>query len=231
MTLTFDKAAAAASADIDRVTLYRWESRKPWLYAAIGEKMNRQEAAATLENNEMVARARLFSRAAHQAVGQARKYTGEPYFLHPVAVAEIVGTAKDATPDMVAAAHLHDVVEDTGITHHEIHDAFGEGVAGLVLDVTNQYTEPRHGYRSTRKRKEQERLAGIRPQAQTIKYADMIHNIATIADHDPVFARKYLKEKRALLKVMADGDLALWQWALSLIDKHTAQLEKQKGGA
>ena len=50
---------------------------------------------------------------------QRRKYTGEPYVLHPVGVSKIVETVSH-TPEMIAAALLHDVVEDTDVTFREL---------------------------------------------------------------------------------------------------------------
>ena len=66
-------------------------------------------------DSELVRRAFAFAKAAHEAVGQMRKYTGEPYIVHPVEVADIVQTVAH-TEVMLAAALLHDTVEDTGVT-------------------------------------------------------------------------------------------------------------------
>jgi (p)ppGpp synthase/HD superfamily hydrolase len=60
-------------------------------------------------------KARLFAKAAHAAVGQMRKYTDEPYIVHPVEVAGIV-RYWGGTDTMCVAALLHDVLEDTKIT-------------------------------------------------------------------------------------------------------------------
>src|SRR5690554_7582422 len=61
-------------------------------------------------------RVELYAKAAHDAVGQRRKYTGEPYWMHTAAVAEAVKES-GGTPEMVAAAHLHDTVEDRSEEH------------------------------------------------------------------------------------------------------------------
>jgi guanosine-3',5'-bis(diphosphate) 3'-pyrophosphohydrolase len=63
-----------------------------------------------------VERARIFAMAAHSAVGQTRKYTGEPYWTHTQAVADRVAQLADATEEQIAAAHLHDTLEDTAVT-------------------------------------------------------------------------------------------------------------------
>lgn len=217
---TMNQSAAARAAGVDRATLYRWKTSKPWLHAAVAEKMKRDEASASRASTALIVRARLYSRCAHQAAGQVRKYTGEPYYLHPLAVAETVGQVAGATPEMVAAALLHDVVEDTAISHEELALAFGEGVAGLVFDLTDQYADPEHGNRATRKEMERMRLSHVRPQAQTIKYADLIDNTASIVERDPAFAEIYLEEKRALLDTMREGDPTLWQQAWDLLGNH-----------
>lgn len=221
MTPHMNQSAAARAAGIDRATLHRWKTSKPWLYEAVVAKAAREQDG---DNSALVAQARLYSRCAHQAAGQTRKYTGEPYYLHPLAVADTVAQVAGATPEMVAAALLHDVVEDTAITHEEIALAFGDGVAGLVFDLTDQYAGPEQGNRATRKAMEQARLSHVRPQAQTIKYADLIDNTARIVDLDPTFAKVYLKEKRALLDVMRDGDAALWQRAWKMADGHVVPI-------
>ncbi|TYF68814.1 guanosine polyphosphate pyrophosphohydrolase, partial [Enterobacter hormaechei] len=60
----------------------------------------------------IIDKAHMFAAGAHAGVGQKRKYTGEDYIHHPVAVAEIVRN-HGGTDEMVAAAMLHDTIEDT----------------------------------------------------------------------------------------------------------------------
>ena len=70
-----------------------------------------------LSGFDVVRKAQVYAMAAHAAVGQKRKYTGEPYIVHPAEVAKIVAGVPGSTPDMVAAAWLHDVVEAVSYTH------------------------------------------------------------------------------------------------------------------
>ncbi|EPC03233.1 phosphohydrolase [Litchfieldella anticariensis FP35 = DSM 16096] len=174
--------------------------------------------------DDITERAALFSRAAHQAVGQRRKYTGEPYWRHPMAVAEIVSTVETATAEMIAAALLHDVLEDTGVTAMDIEECFGQRVAILVQELTDQFTDPEIGNRAHRKALERDRLAEISPEAQTIKYADLIDNTGSIVARDPGFARVYLAEKRQLLERMAGGDQALRRKAWSVLIEGEAKI-------
>lgn len=172
-----------------------------------------------MKDRELIFRAALYSRAAHQAVGQQRKYTGEPYYRHPASVAEIVSQAEHVTPEMLAAAYLHDVVEDTDVTHEDISRDFGLVVSGYVFELTDQFIDLSIGNRAHRKKLERERLSRIHPNAQTIKYADLIDNTSSIVSRDPGFARVYLKEKRALLSVMRHGDEALRKMAWGALEE------------
>lgn len=150
-------------------------------------------------------RALLFAFRAH--AGQERKYTGEPYITHPISVANIVKTV-DHTPEMVAAALLHDTVEDTNVTFEEIRAEFGAEVERLVFWLTD-VSRPEDGNRETRKGIDRDHYAEAPPDAQTVKVADMLHNTACISQHDPNFWRVYRREKQLLLDVLHRADAAL----------------------
>ena len=138
---------------------------------------------------------------------QKRKYTNDPYIVHPIAVSEIVKTVAH-TDEMVAAALLHDVVEDTPVTIDEIKTKFGSKVAELVGWLTD-ISRPEDGNRKTRKTLDREHSAEAPADAQTIKLADLIHNTKSIEKHDPHFWKVYKQEKIALLGVLTKGDPAL----------------------
>ena len=156
----------------------------------------------------LVRDAQVFAGAAHRAVKQLRKYTNEPYIVHPAEVASIVAQVPEATEEMIAAAWLHDVVEDTGVTNDEIHLYFGADVAKLVFWLTDA-SKPEDGNRATRKAIDREHIAKAPAEAQTIKLADLISNTKSIVAHDEKFAKIYLEEKRLLLDVMTKGNAAL----------------------
>lgn len=161
-----------------------------------------------LAGMDIVRKAQVYAMAAHAAVGQRRKYTGEPYIVHPAEVASIVARVPGATPDMVAAAWLHDVVEDTGCTFTDVHMAFGIDIATLVGWLTD-VSRSEDGNRATRKAIDRAHSAEAPAEAQTIKLADLISNSRSIVQHDPEFAKVYLEEKRMLLEVMTKGDPTL----------------------
>jgi (p)ppGpp synthase/HD superfamily hydrolase len=164
---------------------------------------------------DLEARAAEFAAAAHARVGQLRKYTGTPYIEHPRAVADLVrGVAH--TPEMLAAAWLHDTIEDTGATHEELYYAFGPVVARLVTELTD-VSKPSDGNRKARKALDREHLAIASPPAKTIKLADLIDNTRSIVANDPKFARVYLEEKRLLLPFLKSGDPGLWAIAEGLV--------------
>ena len=138
---------------------------------------------------------------------QKRKYTGDPYINHPIAVAEIVETVPH-TQEMIAAALLHDVVEDTPFTIDDIKDKFGDKVAELVGWLTD-ISRPEDGNRKTRKALDRDHSAAAPAEAQTIKVADLIHNTLSIEKYDPHFYKIYKEEKIALLRVLTKADQAL----------------------
>ena len=154
-----------------------------------------------------------FAREAHRR--QRRRYTGNPYADHLAEVAGIVATV--APPShidvMVAVAWLHDCIEDQGVPAEEIRRRFGDEVAEGVLMLSDLET----GNRETRKAASRSRLAAASGWIQTIKVADLISNTGSIVEHDPDFARVYLREKRQLLAVLTEADPRLldlaWQLA------------------
>jgi (p)ppGpp synthase/HD superfamily hydrolase len=157
---------------------------------------------------DIVERARVFATAAHAAVRQVRKYTFEPYIVHPTEVAAIVARVEGATPAMIAAAYLHDTVEDTGVTIETIEAEFGSEVAQIVGWLTD-VSKPEDGNRAVRKAIDRAHSALAPAEAQTVKLADLISNSRSIIQYDPKFAVTYLEEKRQLLSVMDKGDATL----------------------
>lgn len=159
--------------------------------------------------NRLTEKAAIYSRAAHDAVGQVRKYTGEPYWKHTERVAGTIQKAGHCD-NMVCAAFLHDTIEDTGVSYESLVYEFGRFIADLVLELTDQYCDPSGGNRKKRKELECKRLSRISPEAATIKYADLMDNTKSIVALDKEFAKVYLAEKRAILEVMTQGDSELY---------------------
>lgn len=165
---------------------------------------------------DIVEKARVFATAAHAAVAQLRKYTNEPYIVHPAEVVSIVSMTEGVTAEMLAAAWLHDVVEDTGVTIETIRSIFGEEIAELVGWLTD-VSRPEQGNRATRKAIDRAHTAMASAEAQTIKLADLISNCTSIVEHDADFAKTYLEEKRLLLEVLTKGNKELWVRASEIV--------------
>lgn len=158
---------------------------------------------------DIVEKAQMFAAGAHAGVGQKRKYTGEDYIHHPVAVAEIVRRS-GGTDEMIAAAMLHDTIEDTQVTFDHIFNLFGDRVAEMVDALSNK-AQPEDGNREARffinVRALRERLD---MQSRVIKLADLIHNTQSITRHDQKFAAQYLAEKAFMLRVLfADAEIGV----------------------
>lgn len=168
--------------------------------------------------NELVTRARVFATAAHAAIDQRRKYTNDPYIVHPAAVAALVENA-GGTREMVAAAWLHDVIEDTKVSLELIEEQFGMTVAAYVGWLTDA-SKPADGNRAARKKIDMAHISRACSQAKTIKLADIIDNSRSIFEHDPKFAKVYLKEKRELLAVLADGNGELFKTAYVILERY-----------
>lgn len=159
----------------------------------------------------LIRQARAFATQAHGSIDQRRRYTNEPYIVHPAAVAKIVSTVT-GDAEMIATAWLHDTVEDTEATIEAIEETFGASVAELVWWVTD-VSRPEDGNRKARKEIDRQHLAKAPARAKTVKLADLIDNSRSILRHDPKFAAVYIAEKALLLEVLTEGDPTLWQQA------------------
>lgn len=149
----------------------------------------------------------IFSKAFHFAhvahTGQVRKYTDEPYVNHCLAVARLV-RERTYDEEVVAAAMLHDVLEDTDTTEEELKKEFGTRITQLVVEVTDVFTKEKYPLlnRFARKKREAKRLGTISDDAKLIKLCDLIDNTSTIIKYDPGFSVIYLREKADILEAM-----------------------------
>ncbi|WP_414147765.1 HD domain-containing protein [Erwinia sp. BNK-24-b] len=166
--------------------------------------------------------ARRYATKAHAEAGQRRKYTDEPYIVHPAAVVELVRSVTD-NETMLAAAWLHDTVEDTPSTLADIESHFGAEVAELVAMLTDS-KQPQAKNRAARKVAHFQHTARASKDAQTIKLADIIDNTRSIIHFDPHFARVYLVEKRVQIDLLRAGNADLWQQASTIIERGIEQL-------
>jgi len=166
----------------------------------------------------MINKARQFATRMHASIDQRRKYSGEPYIVHPAAVAKLVaGVTDDAA--MISAAWLHDVVEDTPATLAQIEIEFGNEIATLVDELTDIST-PQDGNRRARKQIDLKHTQAASPRAETVKLADLIDNSYSISEHDPGFAKIYMAEKKRLLVVLREGNPTLYAMAMEIVEAY-----------
>ena len=145
------------------------------------------ESRLSAEDMQRVRDAYSLASEAHQA--QYRK-TGEPYIIHPIAVARIVAEEMELGANPIIAAFLHDVVEDTDYTIEDIREKFGDDVAFLVGVVTKQKKDKYE--KSKQVDNYRQILASVHydVRAILIKLADRLHNMRTL---DSMRADKQMK--------------------------------------
>jgi hypothetical protein len=175
----------------------------------------------------LVHRAREFATQAHRRIDQRRKYSKQAYEVHLKAVADLVASATD-DQEMIAAAWLHDTVEDTPATLGDIEREFGSGVAQLVADLTD-VSRPGDGNRSVRKAIDRAHTAQASVRAKTVKLADLTDNCRDICEHDERFARVFMVEMAALLEVLREGDQRLYKKAETTLERCTKRLALRQG--
>jgi len=172
--------------------------------------------------SDLVDCARVYATEAHQRINHRRKYNNEPYHVHLSAVAKLVAGVTD-DEEMIAAAWLHDTVEDTEATLEDIEAAFGVPVAELVEELTD-VSKPGDGNRVQRKQIDRRHLAQASKRAKTVKLADLVDNCKDITRHDPRFAQVYLSEMNDLLDVLQGGDAQLYRRAEKIRAKSAEKL-------
>ena len=160
-----------------------------------------------LQEVRQILRAAHFAAERHAA--QRRKSsTAEPYVNHLLEVAEWLARMMDhLDTNLIVAALLHDTIEDVGVTREELAAQFGEDVAALVAEVTDDKSLPKH----TRKALQVENAAHKSPRAQALSTADKIANLRSIVNSPPAgwsFDRRveYVRWAREVVGRFADLD-------------------------
>jgi len=142
--------------------------------------------------------------AAHKHRDQRRKDAqASPYINHPIQLANVLvheGAVDDAV--VLAAALLHDTVEDTQTTDSELREVFGERIAAIVMEVTDDKSL----LKAERKRLQIEHAAHLSREAKLVKLADKICNVRDVAAHPP--AKWDLARRREY-----------FEWAKAVVDQ------------
>lgn len=165
--------------------------------------------------SELIRAALEEARRAH--AGQLRSGSGGmAYIHHPVAVAELV-TSSGADEETVAAALLHDTVEDSEVTIAELEERFGPTVAALVAALSDD--ESIDSYRE-RKREHRGRVVAAGEPALTIYAADKLSN-------SRVLRRAYASQGESAatdMKVPLDLKIEIWQEDLEMLEREVPNL-------
>jgi (p)ppGpp synthase/HD superfamily hydrolase len=168
-------------------------------------------------SQKLIDHAYAVAKKAHE--GQERKYTGEPYITHPVAVANICAMVTDDV-DIICGALLHDTIEDCETSVEELTAAgLGWGIIDVVVGMTD-ISKPEDGNRATRKAKDREFLARQRQQVHTVKLADVLHNGKDISENDPRFAKVYMREISLLVPFLSKGNIILHEAAVHMLEEY-----------
>ena len=175
---------------------------------------------------DVIQRAAEYARQAHASIDQRRKFTGQPYIIHPEAVAKLTASVTN-DPAMIAAAWLHDVVEDTPVTLQQIQTEFGDDIAALVDDLT-KVAQPSDGDRQVRGEMNKRHTAQASPRAKTVKLADVIDNLSDLANAPQDFVKRFASEKESLLEVLTEGDPTLYAKAEEAIQAAKERLAGSK---
>ena len=180
--------------------------------------------------NDIVKLAEAYRFAADRHVGQRRKgEAAEPVVNHLAEVADLVARATGGRDvDVVVAAVLHDTVEDTDTTFEELAGCFGERVAALVAEVTDDKTLPL----AERKRLQVENAVHASRGAKLIKIADKTSNLRAMAESPP---RDWSAARRAAYldwgRQVVDNCRGIDRWLEDQFDEAAAALETRVGVA
>lgn len=152
------------------------------IQAMVQPLFDAMEKRVTPEEMSTIHKAYELAREAHAP--QKRK-TGEPYIIHPIAVARIVGEELGLGANPVCAAFLHDVVEDTPYTIADIEERFGKDIAFLVNVVTKQKKAEYVTSKQVDNFKQMLNSINYDIRALLVKLSDRLHNMRTLSSMRP----------------------------------------------
>ncbi len=147
--------------------------------AAFQELLDIYLASQHRKKVEKITKAFNFARQAHKGV---KRHSGEPYIMHPLAVARIVCAEIGLGSTSICAALLHDVVEDTDYTIEDIQNLFGEKIAGIVDGLT-KISGGVFGMQASEQAENFKKLLLTMSEdirVILIKIADRLHNMRTL---------------------------------------------------
>lgn len=160
---------------------------------------------------------------------QKRKFSGAPYWVHPRQVSCLLARAGIEDIELLIAAMLHDVYEDTKFdilkVRSEIINRYGRRVHGIVYELTN---DKEGATRAERMRREAERHAFISDDAKTVRCGDIISNLSDRQPEALSFMKVYVPEKIAVMNSIQSGaDPVMVAWAWRAITEAKAWVSSQ----
>lgn len=172
---------------------------------------------------------------AEQAHSGQKRHSGEPYFQHSLAVADILNDLR-LDHETLAAALLHDVAEDTEVTSEDIREQFGDKIAGLVDGVTKMRLIDIFQGGSDKNKKERAQAETLRKmllamaediRVVLIKLADRTHNMRTLSSLRPDKQQRIARETLDIYAPLANR-LGIWQVKWELEDLSLRYLDPEQ---
>jgi (p)ppGpp synthase/HD superfamily hydrolase len=179
----------------------------------------------------MIENARDIAKIAHD--GQMRRWGKEPYFCHVQRVALKAALLPGMGDIDIAAAYLHDVIEDHAVRQGLVKEysrliirECGDEVLQLVLELTNpsESLEFDNKSREEKRAADWEHIRHVSNRAKRLKLIDRWDNVRSLVDAPSRYVQKYIPESRVLLELLKNADL-------SMAEELRAEIEKIEAGA
>jgi (p)ppGpp synthase/HD superfamily hydrolase len=165
--------------------------------------------------SEIMYKAKQFAEKYHKT--QFRRFSHEPYVVHPISVAErLMRLTKDN--ELIIAAFLHDVLEDTEATYELVKTEFGETIANIVNELTSDKAQIKIMGKANYLA---DKINKMSVKARIIKFADREHNVKDLSQ-DAKFGERYANETRDIIDLLKFTPTELEQIFIDAIEKKIA---------
>lgn len=183
--------------------VYTKEEEEKMIFDAFEDMQRAYAASNHKQKYERVAKAFEFAMKAHAGV---KRRTGEPYIMHPIAVAKICVAEMGLGSTSICSALLHDVVEDTDFTVEDIRGIFGDTIANIVDGLTKISGDVFHESASKQAENFQKLILTIPSDVRVImiKLADRLHNMRTLDAMPPLKRQKITGETMYIYAPLAE---------------------------
>ena len=188
---------------MEQIEINKEEQEEKLIYDAFRKLLDTYLASNHRKNTDIITRAFQFAKQAHKGV---RRLSGEPYILHPIAVAQIACEEIGLGSTSICAALLHDVEEDTDYTYEDIRNLFGQKVADIVEGLT-KISGGIFGDRASLQAETFKKLLLTMSddiRVILIKISDRLHNMRTLSSMAPNKQYKIAGETLYIYAPLAD---------------------------